>query len=67
MLKAYNLIHCIPSNFCLERGQFASEPSRYWLVEKPAHWNCTPNFNFEKRKVYHVSTHVDYDSRALAV
>jgi hypothetical protein len=60
MLKAYHMLFCMPSNFCLERGEYKTDSSTYCLVEDSKEWNHEPTFNFPTRKVYHVSTHVDY-------
>lgn len=60
MLKAYNMIICDPTNFCLGRGEYRTEASTYWLVKNSIEWKIEPNFNFPKRKVFHVSTHKDY-------
>lgn len=60
MLKAYHMLACMPSDFCLERGQYTTEASTYWFIEDSSQWNITPKYNFLKRKVYHVTTHVDY-------
>jgi hypothetical protein len=59
MLKAYHMLFCLPSNFCLERGEHKTESSTYSLVEDSREWNDKPIFNFPTRKVYHVTTHVD--------
>lgn len=58
-LKGFGLIGSTPENFCIERGQFQTEPSSYW-IQGTSNWSSEPNYNFPKRKVYHVSTHVDY-------
>lgn len=59
MLKAYHMLFCLPSNFCLERGEHKTEPSTYFMVEDSRDWNDKPNYSFITRKVYHVTTHVD--------
>ncbi|AEN89210.1 hypothetical protein BMWSH_2328 [Priestia megaterium WSH-002] len=61
MLKAYHLIFCIPEDFCLERGEYTTNSSTYKVIEDSNRWNEIPNFDFPTRKVYHVSTHVDYE------
>lgn len=60
MLKGYHMLICMPSNFCLERGDYKTEPSTYWVVEDSSDWSNTPNYNFITRKVYHVTTHPDF-------
>ncbi|MEM5011890.1 hypothetical protein WKH57_14300 [Niallia taxi] len=58
-LKGFSLIGSSPEDFCLGRGDYRTEPSMYWCngAEK---FRGEPNYNFAKRKVYHVSTHNDY-------
>ncbi|WKA53439.1 hypothetical protein [Planococcus shixiaomingii] len=60
MLKAYYLVFCAPEDFCLDRGNYNTNSNTYVVIEEANQWNVIPNFNFPKRKVYHVSTHVDY-------
>lgn len=65
-LKGYGLIGCLPENFCIERGQYITEPSVYWVKES-SEWLNKANYNFPKRIVYHVSTHVDYEKSNVEV
>lgn len=58
-LKAFNLIGNDPSDYCMERGEYKTEPSVYWTNDS-SQWRYEPNYNFNKRNVYHVSTHIDY-------
>lgn len=59
-LKGFGLIGCLPENYCIDRAQYHTEPNTYWMKET-AEWLKEPNYNFPKRKVYHVSTHTDYE------
>ncbi|WP_052728571.1 hypothetical protein [Domibacillus tundrae] len=60
MLKAYHMLACIPADFCLERGDYKTDASTYCLIEDKTEWNTEPNYTFPKRKVYHVTKHLDY-------
>lgn len=65
-LKGFCLIGSMPEDFCLERGEYHTESSMYWIKDI-SQWLSVPNYNFPKRKVYHVSTHVDYVESSMEV
>ncbi|TRZ37010.1 hypothetical protein CEQ21_16070 [Niallia circulans] len=58
-LKGFCLIGSLPEDFCIERGEYHTESSMYWIKDSDD-WLIDPDYNFPKRKVYHVSTHTDY-------
>ncbi|MCK6259505.1 hypothetical protein LCY76_23320 [Fictibacillus sp. KIGAM418] len=59
-LKGFNIIGSIPEDFCLDR----TNSSTYWIKES-SDWLTIPNYNFPKRKVYDVSTHIDYTASGM--
>lgn len=58
-LKAFSLIGCQPENYCIERGRLKSDANLYWINDFK-NWKEIPNYDFEIRKVFHVTQHPEY-------